>query len=250
LQRQLSKIRVDPSQPCAGWHAVSGKGQSPPQVGNGPSEQGVVPTAWQKHPPGDTSPHTNAQKKPAGHTPSPHVGIDPPLHGVAGSVVVVVDVETVVDVVVVVDGATQPLAVHASQQLAKTPTHADPPGGGWHCAAVRRTWHFVVPFALVRQQVTAPGRPHVDFDTHRSTLLAHIAGSMPPSTRWRTMGRAQLRNVGRSAAAAQGQPASTAARAAATAAGSSQAACATRVARSAIVASNERRSAIGGPPLG
>jgi hypothetical protein len=52
--------------------------------------------------------------------------------------------------------------VHASQQLGRDPAQAWPPFGGLHAAALRLMLHFVAPFAVVRQQVTNPGRPQVD----------------------------------------------------------------------------------------
>jgi len=61
----------------------------------------------------------------------------------------------------------QPVAVQASQQLEKPPTHAEPPDGGVQWSASRFVEHFVAPFALVRQQVTKPGFPHVDRAAHR-----------------------------------------------------------------------------------
>ncbi len=104
-------------------------------------------------------------------TPSPQTG---------GGVVVVV---VLVVVVVVVDGTVQPpLASQASQQLATSPTHALPPRGARHVAALGLTLHLALPFAVVRQQVTAPGRPQVDFAAQRSTLEAQLAGSVPPET--------------------------------------------------------------------
>jgi len=56
----------------------------------------------------------------------------------------------------------QPPPVHASQQLGRCPAQARPPFGGLHAAAFRLMLHFVTPFAVVRQQVTNPGRPQVD----------------------------------------------------------------------------------------
>jgi hypothetical protein len=63
----------------------------------------------------------------------------------------------------------QPLAVQASQQLAKLPTHADPPFGALHLSALDLVEHFVTPFALVRQHVTNPGLPQVDLAAHLTT---------------------------------------------------------------------------------
>jgi hypothetical protein len=121
-------------------------------------------------PPGQVAP----QKSVPSHcsaplqTPSPQTG--------GGVVVVVV-------VVVVVDGTVQPpVASQASQQLATSPTHALPPRGARHVAALGLMLHLALPFAVVRQHVTAPGRPQVDFAAQRSTLEAQLAGSVPPET--------------------------------------------------------------------
>ena len=67
-------------------------------------------------------------------------------------------------VVLVVGGAAQPVAVHASQQLVKapSPTHELPPPGSVQCSLSRFVLHFVLPDALVRQQATNPGLPQVE----------------------------------------------------------------------------------------
>jgi len=90
---------------------------------------------------------------------------------VPASVVEVADDEVVVVVVVVV---AQPPAVHASQQLATWPTHAEPPLGAAHFAELLLIEHFVVPLPVVRQQVTAPGLPHVERAAHRLTKRAQL----------------------------------------------------------------------------
>ena len=59
-------------------------------------------------------------------------------------------------------GALQPVATHASQQLAWVPTRADPCLGALHCAAPRLIEHVVTPFLFVRQHVTKPDLPQVD----------------------------------------------------------------------------------------
>jgi hypothetical protein len=125
-------------------------------------------------PPGQVAP----QKSVPSHcsvplqTPSPHAG---------GLLVVVV---VLVVLVVVVGGGTAhpPSASQASQQLDMSPTHALPPRGARHFAALGLTLHFVLPFAAVRQQVTAPGRPQVDLAAHRSAPEAQLAGSVPSAT--------------------------------------------------------------------
>jgi len=89
---------------------------------------------------------------------------------VPASVVEVADDEVVVVVVV-----AQPPAVHASQQLATWPTHAEPPLGAAHFAELLLIEHFVVPLAVVRQQVTAPGLPHVEWAAHRLTKRAQLS---------------------------------------------------------------------------
>ena len=82
-------------------------------------------------------------------------------------------------VVVVVTSPAQPVVVHASQQLAKLPTHACPPLGGSHAAALDFTVHFVLPFAFVLQHVTLPGGfAQVERAAHFVTAL-HAGGRVP-----------------------------------------------------------------------
>jgi len=59
-------------------------------------------------------------------------------------------------------GTLQPVATHASQQLAWVPTRADPCLGALHCAAPCLIEHVVTPFFFVRQHVTKPDLPQVD----------------------------------------------------------------------------------------
>lgn len=111
---------------------------------------------------------------PGSTTPLPHVTG-------GGSVVVVVDVEVdavveVTDVEVEVGGATHPLLEQASQQLEKPPTHALVPPDPRQLPAARLIRQRV-PRAVVRQHVTAPGRPHVERAAHRSTSRRHARGS-------------------------------------------------------------------------
>jgi hypothetical protein len=88
---------------------------------------------------------------------------------VCGSVEVVVGTGSVVVVMeVVVVLPTQAPFAHASQQLAGLATHAVPPLGGVHFVVLGLISHFDAPFALVRQQVTNPGFPHVEW---RAQLL-------------------------------------------------------------------------------
>jgi hypothetical protein len=89
-------------------------------------------------------------------------------HGVARLVVVVL-------VVVVV--TVQPPLPQASQQLGAGPMHTCPPLGALHDEARRFTVHLVVPFGLVRQQVTASGLPQVERDAQRRTADWHCGGN-------------------------------------------------------------------------
>lgn len=70
--------------------------------------------------------------------------------------------------VVVVVETGQPLR-QASQQLEPLPRHAIPPLGARQDPASRWMLHFVTPFAVVRQQLTAPSRPQVDRLAHART---------------------------------------------------------------------------------
>ena len=82
------------------------------------------------------------------------------------------------NVVVVVAGPQLP-ALQASQQLASLPTQALPPGGAVHSPAPPLTLHLVAPSALVRQQVTRPGRPHVERAAQRTAAGRHCGGRRP-----------------------------------------------------------------------
>jgi hypothetical protein len=59
--------------------------------------------------------------------------------------------------------------VHASQQLGCVPTQALPPFGGVQLAELFFVLHFVAPVDFVRQHVTAPDLPQVDFAAHLTT---------------------------------------------------------------------------------
>ena len=106
-------------------------------------------------------------------------------------VVVVATVVVVVATVVVVEATVlvvvppppphSPLA-HASQQLGCVPTQALPPFGAVHASAPFTTLHVVIPLASVRQQVTAPGFPHVELDAQFMTVLAQSSESVPAFT--------------------------------------------------------------------
>jgi len=73
--------------------------------------------------------------------------------------------------------------VQASQQLGSVPTHAEPPFGTLHFDASFFVEHFVLPFEFVRQHVTNPGLPHVDFAAHLTTLPLQFFGSSIASAR-------------------------------------------------------------------
>ena len=81
-------------------------------------------------------------------------------------VVLVVGVVVVGAVLVVVP--PQP-AAHALQQLVVVPTHACPPFGALHLSALDLVEHFSLPRALMRQQVTNQGLPHVDLAAQLTT---------------------------------------------------------------------------------
>jgi hypothetical protein len=101
-----------------------------------------------------------------------------------GSVVVVGPVGVVV-VVVVVGGSVVlllELQARASQQLSTATTHALPSRGGRQRVASRLIAHRTRPDAVVRRQVTAPGRPQVDFRPQRTTSRLHRDGRSPSST--------------------------------------------------------------------
>jgi hypothetical protein len=95
-------------------------------------------------------------------------------------------------VVVVVVAPEQLPALQLSQQLGTVPTHADPPWSAVHFAWLDFREHFVLPFVVVRQHVTKPGAPQVDFLAHRTTSALHCFGRLPlfaaafaiPATHW------------------------------------------------------------------
>src|SRR5262249_24920356 len=66
-----------------------------------------------------------------------------------------------------------------SQQLGIVPTHAEPPLGAVHLAALGFTTHFVLPLAVVRQQVTNPALPQVDFLAHPRTEARQASRRLP-----------------------------------------------------------------------
>src|SRR5215468_10300509 len=81
--------------------------------------------------------------------------------------------------VVVVVAAAQPPAAQLSQQLGTMPTQAEPPLGAVHLAALGFTTHFVRPLAVVRQQVTNPALPQVDFLAHPRTEARQASRRLP-----------------------------------------------------------------------
>jgi hypothetical protein len=130
-------------------------------------------------------------------------------------------------------GDAQPVAVHASQQLGCTPTHAVPPLGALHAAALLFVEHFVtVPF--VRQQVTKPALPHVERAAHLTTAPLQFAGSVWAATAALATPATHFTYCPWFVALAQGHVASAAARVAATAAGAVQAARALTAAAASI----------------
>jgi hypothetical protein len=89
-------------------------------------------------------------------------------------IVVVVTPGVVVGVV-----ATQLPAAQLSQQLGVASTHAEPPIGALHFASLGFTEHFETPAAVVRQHVTKPVAPQVDFLAHRTTAARQAFGRLP-----------------------------------------------------------------------
>jgi len=83
-------------------------------------------------------------------------------------------------VVVVTVGHVAP--PQASQQLATSPTQALPPLGGRHAPALGLMLHLGTPRPVVRQQVTNPRLPQVDFAAHRLTAPLHAFGNAPALT--------------------------------------------------------------------
>jgi hypothetical protein len=67
-------------------------------------------------------------------------------------------------------GTLQPVAAHASQQLAWVPTRARPSLGALHWAAPCLIEHVVTPFLFVRQHATKPDRPQVDLAAHLTLM--------------------------------------------------------------------------------
>ena len=105
---------------------------------------------------------------------------------VVGAAVVVVGAAVVVvgaAVVVVVPWQTKAPpaepAPHESQQLAAVPAQACPPLGALHWLAFDLIEHFTLPRLSTRQQVMAPGLPHVEFAAQWTTSPVHWLGRSP-----------------------------------------------------------------------
>ena len=84
--------------------------------------------------------------------------------------------------VVLLVAVRQAVPPQASQQLATSPTQADPPFRGLHAAARRLMPHVRPPWASVRQHVTEPGLPQVERAAHRFTAPLQVFGSAPALT--------------------------------------------------------------------
>jgi len=92
--------------------------------------------------------------------------------------------------VVVVGGATVVLpqtnepsgepAPQESQQLGAVPAHAWPPFGAFHWLSFDLVEHVTLPRRSTRQQVTAPGLPHVDLAAQLVTTPLHWFGRSSP----------------------------------------------------------------------
>jgi len=76
-------------------------------------------------------------------------------------------------------GAAHPPDPQASQQLGRCPGHAVPCFGALQCAASLLMLHVVLPFAVVRQQVTEPRLPHVERPAQSTTASLHCFDSVP-----------------------------------------------------------------------
>jgi hypothetical protein len=97
-------------------------------------------------------------------------------------VVVVVRLVVVVAGTGVVVLVAQPFALQASQQLENAPMQALPLRGALQRRSRRLMLQWLLPPASVRQQVTKPGRPHVDRAAHAVTSSLHCLRSVPAVT--------------------------------------------------------------------
>jgi hypothetical protein len=93
--------------------------------------------------------------------------------------------------VVVVLVVEHPPVRHESQQLVADAWQALPSPRAVQDAASDTISHFVPLPGDVRQHGTAPGRPHVDFETQPITRERHADGSDPSSTAAPAIARAQ-----------------------------------------------------------
>lgn len=82
----------------------------------------------------------------------------------------------------VVVPVAQPFALQASQQLENAPTQALPLRGALQRRPLRLMLQWLLPPALVRQQVTKPGCPHVERAAHAITSSLHCLRSVPAVT--------------------------------------------------------------------
>lgn len=171
-------------------------------------EHGTTPVGTQAHEVGGklSSP---AQYMPDGQPPLHWGYVSPQAFAIDVELVDVLDV-VVVDVVV----GTQSPPPHASQQLGTVPTQAVPPLGARQRAASLFTLQRKPPETLVRQQVTAPARPHVERAAQRLTAPLHSVRSCPRATRVVSTPEAQLTYAPWVAMPTQSQVASIAVRAA------------------------------------
>ena len=105
-------------------------------------------------------------------------GVGMELVAPTGMVLLEVVGTAVTRVVVVVVAAQRP-AAHASQQLAADPMQASPRFVAVHREGSGLTAHFVSPLRSVRQQVTEPDLPQVDFRAQRTMTCLQSFGRLP-----------------------------------------------------------------------
>jgi hypothetical protein len=96
-----------------------------------------------------------------------------------GAAVVVVGAAVVVVVPWQTKAPPAEPAPHESQQLAAVPAHACPPLGALHWLAFDLIEQFTLPRLSTRQQVMAPGLPHVEFAAQWMTSPLHWLGRSP-----------------------------------------------------------------------
>jgi hypothetical protein len=100
---------------------------------------------------------------------------------VVGATLVVVGALVVLVVVSHVNDPSGDPAPQESQQLVAPPGHACPPRGALHFSALDLMEHFTLPRRSIRQHVTKPGFPHVDFAAHLTASPLHSFGRSPES---------------------------------------------------------------------